>query len=470
MPTPSAVPTPYQIFRLEKTAPYSKRRFYELVKLYHPDRHGHCCNIPHIDCLSPAAKMKRYRLVVAANDILSDPARRRAYDHSQAGWSDHPDIRGPAHGSDSRMKTRWSGFHDNGSAAKNATWEDWEKWYRRDEKAAQTPVYFSNGGFVFLVAFVAAASAIGQASRVGEHKDRFAERAELVHKECNSNLQQRKNETRELSDNDQAFLRLARRREQGTNTYLVGTGPRRILIDTGEGKASWSKFLSTELSSHNATVSDTLITHWHPDHIGGVSDLLDLCPDATVHKHSPAKGQLEIGDGQRFTTEGATLRAFYCPGHTTDHMAFVLDEEDAMFTGDNVLGHGTAVFEDLATYMTSLQWMREQFSGRAYPAHGAVIEDGRKRITEYIEHRHQRESQVLHVLKEAKESRDGSDDRSRTPMEMVKIIYEDVPENLHEPAAHGVVLILQKLAKEGKVVQSEDGRRWQIAETSSSTI
>lgn len=63
------------------------------------------------------------------------------------------------------------------------------------------------------------------------------------------------------------------------------------------------------------------------------------------------------------------MRAFHCPGHTTDHMAFVLEEENAMFTGDNVLGHGTAVFEDLAVYLDSLSRMREQFHGRAYPGH-----------------------------------------------------------------------------------------------------
>ncbi|KAL8866470.1 MAG: hypothetical protein Q9174_006285, partial [Haloplaca sp. 1 TL-2023] len=216
----SAPPTPYQIFQMEKTALYSKRRFYELVKLYHPDRHAHFCNLPQIDRLSPDTKMKRYRLVVAANDILSDPSRRKAYDQCEAGWSSHPDIDGPAHSRDFRTKSRWSGYHEYGSPARNATWEDWEKWYQRDTKPPQTPVYFSNGGFVFLVAFVAAASAVGQASRVDDHKTRFNERAELVHTECNKNLQQRRNETRELSDKDQTALRLAHWRYGRSGTGL----------------------------------------------------------------------------------------------------------------------------------------------------------------------------------------------------------------------------------------------------------
>lgn len=154
-------------------------------------------------------------------------------------------------------------------------------------------------------------------------------------------------------------------------------------------------------------------------------------------------------------------------------MAFILEEEDAMFTGDNVLGHGTAVFEDLATYMTSLERMRDQSSGRGYPGHGAVIEHGEKCITEYIEHRQQREREVLNVLEgatKAAEQGDSPGSGARTPMEIVKIVYRDVPVNLHEPAAGGVVQILQKLAGEGKVVQVPDGHGWQVAETSSAMM
>ncbi|KAK2777644.1 Beta-lactamase-like protein 2 [Onygenales sp. PD_12] len=263
---------------------------------------------------------------------------------------------------------------------------------------------------------------------------------------------------------------------QGTNTYLIGHGPSRLLIDTGEGRPIWSETLKSVLAEEQATVQTALLTHWHPDHIRGVPDLLTLCPDAKVHKNQPdSPGQLAIEDGQVFKVDGATLRAYHTPGHAKDHTVFVLEEEDAMFTGDNVLGHGTSVFEDLPTYIASLEKMQSCFSGRAYPAHGAVIADGNAKIVEYIQHRQQRENEVLYVLKYGVLGKDGEaggvgsplpgvqgrEAKAWTPMELVKVIYRDVPENLHVPAASGVGQVLKKLEGDGKVVR-EGGERFKV--------
>ncbi|EMR82954.1 putative metallo-beta-lactamase superfamily protein [Botrytis cinerea BcDW1] len=145
-------------------------------------------------------------------------------------------------------------------------------------------------------------------------------------------------------------------------------------------------------------------------------------------------------------------------------MALLLEEENVMFTGDNVLGHGTAVFEDLVTYLNSLQRMKGLFSGKAYPGHGAVLEDGPSRIGEYIRHRKERESQVIQVLKSAKNSgvTVSSDEEADewTSMEIVKIIYKNVPENLHIPANGGIVQILNKLHSDERVVKEQD--RWKL--------
>ncbi|GIK05884.1 hypothetical protein Aspvir_009998 [Aspergillus viridinutans] len=254
---------------------------------------------------------------------------------------------------------------------------------------------------------------------------------------------------------------------QGTNTYLIGRGHQRILIDTGEGKPSWANQLKGVLAKENATVHKALLTHWHHDHVNGVPDLLKICPQVTVYKHQPDEGQLDIEDGQVFSVEGATLKAYHTPGHTVDHMMFVLEEEDAIITGDNVLGHGTAVFEDLKVYLSSLQRMQNRVSGRGYPGHGAVIENATTKITEYINHRQQREEEVIRVLRYGKldvPDKEPSPERkaSWTPLELVKVIYRNVPESLHLPASHGVLQVLMKLEDEGKVVHDTETGKWSI--------
>ena len=133
-----------------------------------------------------------------------------------------------------------------------------------------------------------------------------------------------------------------------------------------------------------------------------------------------------------------------------------------------MLGHGTSVFEDLKTYLSSLHRMRDRVaSGRGYPGHGAVIENAGARITEYIKHRQQREDEVLRVLRYGK--LDVAADESTpehkqawTPIELVKRIYQDVPESLHLPASHGVSQVLLKLEDEGRTVHDSDSGKWSL--------
>ncbi|TDZ35145.1 Lactamase-like protein nscB [Colletotrichum spinosum] len=253
---------------------------------------------------------------------------------------------------------------------------------------------------------------------------------------------------------------------QGTNTYVLGRGSRRILIDTGEGAASWIAAVRSTLEQENATIETVLITHWHKDHVGGIDHLLELSPDSRIFKNQPEEGQSNIEDGQKFEVDGVSLRAVFTPGHTVDHMAFVLEEEDAMFTADNVLGQGTAVFEDLSTYLNSLEKMRHLFNGRAYPGHGPVVDDGPAKILEYIHHRKTRDEQVVRTLRTKRVADDAEGPLDAwTAMELVKVIYHDVPEALHVPACGGVLQILSKLEREDRVSQSKD--RWTLKDRSS---
>jgi curved DNA-binding protein CbpA len=207
----NAIPTPYQIFNQRKGSPYSKRRFYELVKLYHPDRH----NIDEVpDGISYATKLERYRLVVAANELLSDPVKREAYDCYGAGWNGQPGVMGPRNASDTAQG--WGDYagrgwgEGRGGPFQNATWEDWEKWYAHGEKAERSPTYFSNGAFVALIVMFAAVGGVGQATRVGNYSMTSIQQRDALHDEMSKELMRRRKETNSLANRDErvhAFLK-----------------------------------------------------------------------------------------------------------------------------------------------------------------------------------------------------------------------------------------------------------------------
>lgn len=197
---PRSSPTPYQIFHLKRNAPYSKRRFYELVKLYHPDRNGHEHLSSHVSSLPQAVRTERYRIVVAANDILSDPGKRKAYDTTGAGWDGRPEYGarwGPSH------EGEWSGFDTNDSPFRNATWEDWEQWHQRRNGQRQDPVYMSNGGFLSLVMVAVLLGGFETHLRVDENHNMFKRQVEITHDNASKAMQKRMKKSRSLENKDQ---------------------------------------------------------------------------------------------------------------------------------------------------------------------------------------------------------------------------------------------------------------------------
>ncbi|KAL8925680.1 MAG: hypothetical protein Q9208_003363 [Pyrenodesmia sp. 3 TL-2023] len=261
---------------------------------------------------------------------------------------------------------------------------------------------------------------------------------------------------------------------QGTNTYIVGTGPERLLVDTAQGFECWTDAIQELLNAEGISISHVLLTHWHGDHTGGVPGLLRLYPHLAtgIYKNSPDEGQQSIEDGQIISVEGATIKAVHTPGHSHDHMSFILQEENAMFTGDNVLGHGTSAVEVLADYMDSLRRMQNQECERGYPAHGAVIGDLHAKIQEYLGQKERRERQVLKSLKAKKEAeRDGGKPRgkgSTTVKDLVVAVHGEgmdgeVSEKVLEPFTGEV---LGKLAGDGKVGFEMTGgaKKWFINE------
>ncbi|EFQ35655.1 DnaJ domain-containing protein [Colletotrichum graminicola] len=164
-----ANPTPYDIFDIDKAAPYTKSRFAELVKQYHPDKH----HASALDSLPAHTRLERYRLVVLANEILSSPDKRRAYDAFGAHWQ----IPGAADGlaGDPRdihevyRETDKAWRRAGGNPSANATWEDWERWHHRRANGGadrQAPLYMSNASFAALVIAALAVGTVAQTTRM----------------------------------------------------------------------------------------------------------------------------------------------------------------------------------------------------------------------------------------------------------------------------------------------------------------
>lgn len=250
---------------------------------------------------------------------------------------------------------------------------------------------------------------------------------------------------------------------QGTNTYIVGSGKRRILIDTGEADTpQYINHLRSTLQNENIDLAHVFLTHWHHDHVGGLSDILAELSDFTSHcevwkyphQIDPDihKELNVLKDGDEFSVEGATLRLLHTPGHTTDHVIFHLIEDNAIFSGDCILGEGTAVFEDLHDYIKSLQLILDQKPSVIYPGHGNIINDPVDKIHYYINHRLQREQQILDVLNQSKEE-------LFSEGQLVGKIYSGLSDRLVKAAEVNVLHHLEKLLKDGKVRKVNE--KWQ---------
>ncbi len=254
----------------------------------------------------------------------------------------------------------------------------------------------------------------------------------------------------------------------GTNTYLIGAGGRPLLLDTGSGVPAYLSVLDSALQECDGREpGDLVVTHVHPDHLGGAPQLLERFGPRTVRK-MPWPGRDErfpveitpLLDGGVIETDGITLRAIHTPGHAQDHLCFYLEEERALFTGDVILGVGTTVIPldggDMRLYLETLERLAGLDVERIYPGHGPLIEKPGEKIREYIAHRLEREQQVI----DAMAAGDSSIER------MVERIYVDTPRVLYPAAGMSVRSHLQKLEAEKRAARSVDAageERWALA-------
>jgi glyoxylase-like metal-dependent hydrolase (beta-lactamase superfamily II) len=213
---------------------------------------------------------------------------------------------------------------------------------------------------------------------------------------------------------------------EGTNTYLVGRDPA-VVIDPGPDQTEHVDAVRRAAEARGG-IGAVLLTHSHSDHSGGV-ELLGVGPG-----RDPKDGETVAG-----------LTAIATPGHSADHMCFLLD--GACFTGDLILGEGSTIVGpremggSLADYMRSLERLRALDLELLFPGHGPEVHDPPAKIDEYIEHRMMRERRLVAALERGEHSRAA----------LIAEVWDDVPEELRGAAAVAMQAHLEKLEDDGRL-------------------
>ncbi|CCW19463.1 Metallo-beta-lactamase family protein [Sphingobium indicum BiD32] len=254
----------------------------------------------------------------------------------------------------------------------------------------------------------------------------------------------------------------------GTQTYVVGAGDVAV-IDPGPEEAEHLAALMAAIAGR--PVVAIVCTHTHRDHSPAARPLSAMtgapvigCAPLTLDDDGPRadaafdaayRPDRVLADGERLMGEGWTLEAVATPGHTSNHLCFALVEEQALFTGDHVMGWSTSVISppdgDMADYMRSMQRLLEREDMVYYPAHGEPIDTPQRLVRGMMGHRKQREGQILRFLE-----RNGD---SIIP-DMVAEMYKGVDPRLHPAAGRSVLAHLIDLDQRG-IVRAADGL-WQM--------
>ncbi len=263
---------------------------------------------------------------------------------------------------------------------------------------------------------------------------------------------------------------------RGTGTYIIGTGEVAV-VDPGPLLDSHRDALHAALEGERVTA--ILVTHCHSDHSPLAAWLREETgaptyafgphpqpdPDDEVTddddelEEEIAEGvkveetldyafepDVRVADGEIAASgPGWTVRGVHTPGHTSNHMCFAFEEEGVLFPGDHVMGWSTTVVSppdgDMAAYVESLRKVAGRADRTYWPTHGPSIPSPQRYVDALVEHRLQREQQVLDAL------RDGL---VEIPA-IVALLYKDVDEKLHKPAGRSVLSHLAKLVDEGAV-------------------
>ena len=233
----------------------------------------------------------------------------------------------------------------------------------------------------------------------------------------------------------------------GTNTWVIAEPGSRsvVVIDPGPDDEVHLRRVLAEAVAGDRRVARIVLTHGHLDHSAGAARLAELT-GAPVQAADPARrlGPEGLADGDVVTAAGCELRVVATPGHSADSVCLLLPADDAMFTGDTVLGRGTTVIAqdgNLGDYLRTLAQLRDLTEakevGTLLPGHGPVLADPLATLDYYLSHRAERLDQVRSALAAG----------ATTPAEIVAMIYTDVDPSVWPAAEWSVRAQLDYLAE-----------------------
>jgi glyoxylase-like metal-dependent hydrolase (beta-lactamase superfamily II) len=248
---------------------------------------------------------------------------------------------------------------------------------------------------------------------------------------------------------------------KGTGTYVVGHGTVAV-IDPGPEMPDHVDALLDALRGE--TVSHILVTHTHHDHspaaaalkratgaptLGfgphGVGSALDIGGSEEGADRDFVPDRV-IGDGDEIAGPGWRIAAVHTPGHTSNHLCFALAEENALFSGDHVMGWSTSVISppdgNMTDYLRSLEKLLPRQDAAYWPTHGPAITEPKRHVQSFIAHRRERRAAILHQIAAGE----------TTIPAIVAAVYPGLDPRLHGAAGRSVLAHVFELLQEGRVV------------------
>jgi glyoxylase-like metal-dependent hydrolase (beta-lactamase superfamily II) len=254
----------------------------------------------------------------------------------------------------------------------------------------------------------------------------------------------------------------------GTNSYFIGTpgADDWALLDPGPDDAAHVQAL---IAAAPGRVTRIVVTHTHKDHSPAAAALKAHWAHGGVRSFGRVAAHLEwqdagfvpdhvLADGDVLQLGGdATLRAVHTPGHASNHLCFLLEQEKLLFTGDHIMQGSTVVINppdgDMAVYLASLKRLLDLDLEWLAPGHGFLIDEPHAAVNKLVAHRLGREAKVLAAL------------RALAPVgedALRDAVYADTPKHLHGVALRSLRAHLQKLQGEGVARLGEDAC-WTLA-------